>query len=43
MNSQLQKQILIGGLAGLLVLVLIYFLLGGKRDDLTALKATNAA
>jgi Tfp pilus assembly protein PilO len=43
MNSQLQKQILIGGLAGLLVLVLIYFFLGGKRDDLAALKTSNAA
>jgi Tfp pilus assembly protein PilO len=43
MNSQLQKQLLIGGLSGLLILVVIYFLLGGKRDDLTALKATNAA
>ena len=42
MNSQLQKQILIGGMSGLLLLVLIYFFLGGKRDDLTALKATNA-
>ncbi len=42
MNSQLQKQILIGGLSGLILLVVIYFLLGGKRDDLTALKATNA-
>jgi Tfp pilus assembly protein PilO len=41
MNSQLQKQLLIGGLSGLLVLVLIYFLLGGKRDDLVALKASN--
>lgn len=41
MNSQLQKQMLIGGLAGLLVLVLIYFFLGGKRDDLVALKAQN--
>jgi type IV pilus assembly protein PilO len=42
MNSQLQKQILIGGMSGLLILVLIYFFLGGKRDDLAALKATNA-
>ncbi len=42
MNSQLQKQILIGGMSGLLILALIYFFLGGKRDDLTALKATNA-
>jgi|GEM_PF-375682 Tfp pilus assembly protein PilO len=43
MNTQLQKQILIGGMSGLLILVLIYFFLGGKRDDLAALKATNAS
>jgi Tfp pilus assembly protein PilO len=43
MNSRLKKQILIGGLAGLLVLVLIYVFLGGKRDDLAALKTSNAA
>lgn len=42
MNSQLQKQILIGGMAGLLILIIIYFVLGGERDDLAALKATNA-
>jgi Tfp pilus assembly protein PilO len=42
MNSQLQKQILIGGMTGLLVLVLIYFFLGGKREDLAALQAGNA-
>lgn len=42
MSSNLQKQLLIGGLAGLLVFVLAYFLLGGKRDDLAALKAGNA-
>jgi Tfp pilus assembly protein PilO len=42
MNSQLQKQILIGGMSGLLILVLVYFFLGGKRDDLAALKANNA-
>ena len=42
MNSQFQKQILIGGLSGLIILVLVYFLLGGKRDDLAALKAANA-
>jgi len=43
MNSQLQKQMLIGGLTGLLILVLIWFFLGGKRDELAALKASNAA
>jgi Tfp pilus assembly protein PilO len=42
MRANLQKQILIGGLAGLLVLVLVYVFLGGKRDDLAALKAGNA-
>jgi Tfp pilus assembly protein PilO len=42
MNSQLQKQLLIGGLAGVLIAVLIWFFLGGKRDDLTALRTTNA-
>jgi Tfp pilus assembly protein PilO len=40
MNA-LRKQILIGGLAGLLVLVLIYVFLGSKRDDLAALDAAN--
>jgi type IV pilus assembly protein PilO len=43
MNSQLRNQILIGGLAGLLVAVLAWFLLGGKRDDLRSLEATNEA
>ena len=42
MNSQLQKQILIGGLAGVLITVLTWFFLGGKRDDLVSLRATNA-
>jgi len=41
MNSQLQKQLLIGGLAGILVAVLIWFFLGGKRDDLQALRSVN--
>ena len=41
MNSQLQKQLLIGGLAGVLVAVLIWFFLGGKRDDLQALRTVN--
>ena len=43
MNSNFHKQILIGGLAGLLVFVLVYVFLGGKRDDLSALRAANAA
>lgn len=38
MNAQMQKQILLGGLAGLFVAALSYFLLGGKRDEL---KETN--
>ena len=41
MNSQLQKQLLIGGLAGLMIAILIVFFLGGKRDDLAALKVAN--
>lgn len=43
MNSQLLKQILIGFLAGVLVTVLIWLALGGKRDDLRALEASNIA
>lgn len=39
MNSQLQKQILIGALAGVLVSVVVFFLLGGKRDEIRALDA----
>ena len=42
MNSQLQKQLLIGGLAGVLIAVLIWFFLGGKRDELQSLRAINA-
>lgn len=41
MNSQLQKQLLIGGLAGLMLAILIVFFLGGKRDELAGLKAVN--
>jgi len=41
MNSQLQKQLLIGGLAGVLVAVLIWFFLGGKRDELQSLRTVN--
>jgi type IV pilus assembly protein PilO len=40
MNTQLQKQILIGGLAGLLITVLAWVFLGGKRDERAALKAS---
>ncbi|MFZ1614942.1 MAG: type 4a pilus biogenesis protein PilO [Holophaga sp.] len=39
MNSQLQKQILIGGLAGILITVLTWVFLGSKRTELVALKS----
>ena len=38
MNPQLQKQIGVGALAGIVVAGLIYFLLGGKRTDLEAIR-----
>jgi Tfp pilus assembly protein PilO len=38
MNPQLQKQIGIGALAGIVLAGLVYFLLGGKRTDLEALR-----
>ncbi|HLO66277.1 MAG TPA: type 4a pilus biogenesis protein PilO [Holophaga sp.] len=41
MNSQLQKQLLIGGLAGLLLAILIVFFLQGMRDELKGLKVAN--
>lgn len=41
MNSQLQKQILVGAAAGFVVAALVYFLLGGKRGDLEAVNANN--
>ncbi len=41
MNPQLQKQIGVGALVGIVLAGLIYFLLGGKRTDLEALKAGN--
>jgi Tfp pilus assembly protein PilO len=41
MNSQLQKQLLIGGLAGFMVAILIVVFLGGKRDELAGLRAAN--
>jgi Tfp pilus assembly protein PilO len=43
MNSQMQKQILIGLLCGLLVTVLIIIFLGGKRDELAGLVSQNQA
>jgi hypothetical protein len=41
MNSQLNKQLLIGGLAGFMLAVLVIFFLGGKRDELAGLKVAN--
>ena len=41
MNSQLQKQLLIGGLVGLIVATLIILLLGGQRGDLSGLSTVN--
>jgi Tfp pilus assembly protein PilO len=41
MNPQLQKQIGVGALAGVVLAGLVYFLLGGKRTDLEALNAGN--
>jgi len=40
MNPQLQKQIGIGALAGIVLAGLVYFLLGGKRTELEAISAT---
>ena len=39
MNPQLQKQIGLGALAGIVLTGLVYFLLGGKRTDLEAVNA----
>ena len=39
MNPQLQKQIGIGALAGIILAGLIYFLLGGKRTELESIHA----
>lgn len=39
MNPQLQKQIGIGAVAGMVLTGLVYFLLGGKRTELEALNA----
>jgi type IV pilus assembly protein PilO len=41
MNSNLRKQILIGGFVGILIMALTYIFLGGKRDELKALEVTN--
>lgn len=39
MNPQLQKQIGVGAVAGIVLAGLVYFLLGGKRGDLEAINA----
>lgn len=39
MASDLQKQVLVGGLVGALLSVLTYIVLGGKRDELEATEA----
>ncbi len=39
MNPQLQKQIGVGALAGIVLAGLVYFLLGGKRSDLESINA----
>ena len=39
MNPQLQKQIGVGAVAGIVVAGLVYFLLGGKRSELEATRA----
>jgi type IV pilus assembly protein PilO len=41
MNPQLQKQIGIGALVGIVLSGLIYFMLGGKRTDLEGIQAEN--
>ena len=43
MNPQLQKQIGLGALAGIILAGLVYFYLGGKRTDLEALHAENTS
>ncbi len=43
MNPQLQKQILVGAVAGIVVAALVFFLLGGMRTDLEAVRADNKA
>jgi len=41
MNPQLQKQIGVGALVGIVLAGLIYFLLGGKRTELESIEADN--
>ena len=39
MNTQLRNQILMGALAGIVLSIVIYFVLGGKRDELVSIQA----
>ena len=41
MNPQLQKQIGVGALVGIVLAGLVYFLLGGKRTDLEGIRGEN--
>lgn len=40
MNTQLRNQILMGALAGIVLSIVIYFVLGGKRDELVSIQAS---
>ena len=40
MNTQLRNQILWGALAGIVLSIVIYFVLGGKRDELVSVQAS---
>lgn len=40
MNTQLRNQILLGALAGIVLSIVIYFVLGGKRDELVSIQAS---
>lgn len=40
MNTQLRNQILMGALAGIVLSIVIYFVLGGKRTELSSIQAS---
>ena len=40
MNTQLRNQILMGALAGIVLSIVIYFVLGGKRGELVSIQAS---
>jgi len=40
MNTQLRNQILLGALAGIVLSIVIYFVLTGKRDELVSIQAS---